>query len=41
MSEKFKIDGHQYRSSPTRFFRDGIEITLVEFYDALFRLLRM
>lgn len=45
MNKKFMIDGQLYRSSPTRLFsprcfRDGVEITLVEFYDAFFRLLR-
>jgi hypothetical protein len=40
MSEKFRIDGHLYFSSTTRFFRDGTEITLAEFYDAFISLLR-
>lgn len=38
MSTEFRIDGHLYRSYPTRFFRDGIEITPVEFYAAIKKL---
>jgi hypothetical protein len=38
MSTEFRIDGHLYRSYPTRFFRDGIEITPVEFYEAIKKL---
>lgn len=45
MSNKFRVDGHQYysfhtQSLHTQFFRDGIEVTLAEFYDAFFRRLR-
>jgi len=45
MSNKFRVDGHQYyslhtQSLDTQFFRDGIEVTLAEFYDAFFRRLR-
>lgn len=35
MSEIFKINEHIYRAYPTRFFRDGIEISAVEFYAAI------
>ena len=38
MSTEFRIDGHLYRSYPTRFFRDGIEITPAEFYEAIKKL---
>ncbi|MHB1237166.1 MAG: hypothetical protein ACYCY7_06355 [Gallionella sp.] len=34
MSEIFKINGHIYRGYLTRFFCDGIEITLAEFSSA-------
>ena len=36
MSEKFRLDGHLYYSSPKQFFRDDTEITQGEFYNALF-----
>lgn len=35
MSETYIINGHLYRAYPTRFFRDGIEITPAEFYAAV------
>ncbi|MFA6971771.1 MAG: hypothetical protein WC208_10270 [Gallionella sp.] len=35
MSEIFKINEHIYRAYPTRFFRDGIEISPAEFYAAI------
>jgi len=31
MSHTFTINEHLYRAYPSRFFCDGIEITLVEF----------
>lgn len=45
MSNQFRIDGHQYYFFNTQFlhtlfFRDDIEVTLAEFYDAFFRRLR-
>lgn len=40
MSEKFRFDGHVYYASTQQFFRDTVEITQTEFYDALFRQLR-
>jgi hypothetical protein len=35
MSEIFKINERIYRAYPSRFFRDGIEITAAEFYAAI------
>lgn len=35
MSEVFKINQHVYRAYPTRFFRDGIEISPDEFYSVI------